>query len=79
MEKVAQYDYKWLDNPEVFAVNRLEAHSDHYQGKKQCLNGSWYFQYAKNLAGSCPVFQELKVDAKSWATITVPGHFELEG
>ena len=22
-------DMKWLDNPEVFRVNRLDAHSDH--------------------------------------------------
>ena len=22
-------DMKWLDNPEVFKVNQLEAHSDH--------------------------------------------------
>ena len=22
-------DMKWLDNPEVFRVNQLEAHSDH--------------------------------------------------
>ena len=22
-------DLAWLENPEVFAVNRLEAHSDH--------------------------------------------------
>ena len=23
-------DMKWLDNPEVFKVNQLEPHSDHY-------------------------------------------------
>ena len=25
-------DMKWLDNPEVFRVNQLDAHSDHCYG-----------------------------------------------
>ena len=25
-------DMKWLDNPEVFRVNQLDAHSDHGSG-----------------------------------------------
>ena len=52
-------DIKWLDNPEVFRVNQLEAHSDHayyetYQeleagksGLLQSLNGIWKFKYSK--------------------------------
>ena len=48
-------DMKWLDNPEVFRVNQLEAHSDHtyyesYEAleKKEnalilSLNGQWEF------------------------------------
>lgn len=48
-------DMKWLDNPEVFRVNQLEAHSDHcyyldYSDMKkeknplfQSLNGQWEF------------------------------------
>ena len=51
----------WLEDPEVFAVNRKEAHSDHvyYENTeemvlgadmplRQSLNGTWYFSYAKN-------------------------------
>ena len=43
----------WLNNPEVFAVNRQEAHSDHTfccDGKslRQSLNGTWKFSYAEN-------------------------------
>ena len=53
-------DIKWLDNPEVFRVNQLEAHSDHkyfvnYQEMEtgnssllQSLNGIWRFCYSKN-------------------------------
>ncbi len=48
-----QADIRWLDQPEVFRVNRLDAHSDHrffeneqtYQKKeetlRQSLNGIW--------------------------------------
>lgn len=48
-------DLAWLENPEVFAVNRLEAHSDHrfYESReeadggimklRQSLNGTWKF------------------------------------
>ncbi len=51
-------DLAWLENPEVFAVNRLEAHSDHrfYESReeadggimklRQSLNGTWKFSYA---------------------------------
>ena len=54
-------DMKWLDNPEVFRVNQLEAHSDHtyyesYEAleKKenaliQSLNGQWEFTFSKDL------------------------------
>lgn len=55
----------WLDDPEVFRVNQLEAHSDHviYGSKSeintassriQSLNGIWKFKYSKN-AQSRPV------------------------
>ena len=48
-------DIKWLDNPEVFRVNQLPAHSDHkyylnyedFNNKDekltQSLNGMWSF------------------------------------
>ena len=59
-------DIGWLDNPEVFRVNRLDAHSDHnfYQDPEdmgrecnsllQPLNGIWKFRYSQN-AGQRPV------------------------
>ena len=54
-------DMKWLDNPEVFRVNRLDAHSDHCYYKDyadiernensllQSLNGQWEFAFSKNV------------------------------
>lgn len=54
-------DMKWLDNPEVFRVNQLDAHSDHcyymdYTDMEksenpltQSLNGQWEFAFSKNV------------------------------
>ena len=48
-------DIKWLDNPEIFRVNQMSAHSDHEyylnyhdleagnHGYMQSLNGCWDF------------------------------------
>lgn len=53
-------DITWLDQPEVFSVNQLPAHSDHefysdreefLHGKNslaQSLNGDWRFRYSVN-------------------------------
>lgn len=53
---------KILNNPEIFQINRLEAHSNHLYFEtldsaknleeielKQSLNGTWKFQFSKNL------------------------------
>ena len=84
-------DIKWLDNPEVFRVNQLAAHSDHdyflnYEdfesknsGLVQSLNGKWSFQFSVN-AESRPVnFYEEDFDVNGFDQITVPGHIELAG
>ena len=53
-------DIRWLDNPEVFRVNQIEAHSDHNyylnyadlekgnNGMTQSLNGCWDFLFSRN-------------------------------
>ena len=59
MSNIANLD--WLENPEVFRVNRIDAHSDHLYYEKreelflgdnmplrQYLNGVWKFSYAEN-------------------------------
>ena len=55
-----EYTLDWLVNPEVFAVNRIAAHSDHkfyanlneansnISSLIQNLNGTWKFTWAKN-------------------------------
>ena len=84
-------DIKWLDNPEVFRMNQLEAHSDHNYYVRyedllenenhltQSLNGMWKFCFSKNAKVRPVDFykQDCKVD--TWDEIMVPGHIELAG
>ena len=77
----------WLEDPEVFAVNRIPAHSDHAYFEKeteerplrQCLNGSWLFSYAKNPSMRVERFYEDSYDCSGFDTIQVPGHLETQG
>ena len=82
---------KWLDNPEIFRVNQLDAHSDHSyymdyadMGKtdnplSQSLNGQWEFAFSKNAASRPVNFYEEGFDASDFDKIMVPGHIELAG
>ena len=82
---------KWLDNPEIFRVNQLDAHSDHSyymdyadMGKpdnplSQSLNGQWEFAFSKNAASRPGNFYEEGFDAADFDKIMVPGHIELAG
>lgn len=79
--------FSWLEDPEVFAVNRIPAHSDHTYFEKeteerplrQCLNGSWLFSYAKNPSMRVERFYEDSYDCSGFDTIQVPGHLETQG
>ena len=84
-------DMKWLDDPEVFRVNQLDAHSDHcyyidYADMEksenplmQSLNGQWEFAFSKNVMDRPKNFYEENFDVSSFAKIMVPGHIELAG
>jgi len=84
-------DIRWLDDPKVFRVGQLPAHSDHpiygdveeaAEGKSslvQSLDGNWEFAYSVN-AKSRPVdFYRENADSAQFDTIRVPGHIELAG
>lgn len=84
-------DIKWLDNPEVFRVNMVNAHSDHcyyrtYEelakkenGLTKSLNGQWEFCFSKNAASRPVAFYEEGFDSSNFDKIMVPGHIELAG
>ncbi len=84
-------EIRWLDDPEVFRVNQVQAHSDHayyagYQemeeGKEsltQSLNGLWKFCYSKNAMERPIKFYEPEFDCSEMDDITVPMHIELAG
>ena len=84
-------DIKWLDNPEVFRVNQLPAHSDHeyytsYTDLEennnyltQSLNGTWKFLYSKNAKVRPVNFYKPQFYTMKWDEIEVPGHIELAG
>ena len=84
-------DIKWLEDPRVFRVNRLDAHSDHVcypsleearAGKtslRQDLNGEWIFKWSKNPASRPADFWQEGFDLSDFGTIRVPGHMETQG
>lgn len=81
----------WLDDPRVFRVNVLPAHSDHrfYETKEefaekkdtlyQSLNGTWHFYWSKNAACRPVNFYKEDFDLSGFGTIPVPCHMEIAG
>lgn len=83
--------FDWLKTPDVYEVNRIKHHSDHkyYSNMKEVLreeenmklslNGSWYFNYSKNLRGVVEDFYKMSYNHKMWDSILVPAHIQMEG
>ena len=83
---------EWLENPEIFRVNRIDAHSDHLYFEtlqeaekldeiklKQSLNGMWKFAYAKNPDVREKEFYKEEFDCSKFSEIEVPGHIQIQG
>ena len=83
---------EWLENPEIFRVNRIDAHSDHLYFEtlqeaeklneiklKQSLNGMWKFAYAKNPDMREKEFFKEEFDCSKFSEIEVPGHIQIQG
>lgn len=81
----------WLEDPTVFRVNRLDAHSDHVTyldiqelaaGKtslRQSLDGLWRFRWSENPESRPADFWKPDFDDSDFDTIQVPGHMETQG
>ncbi len=87
-----QAQLSWLSDPEVFAVNRKAAHSDHLYYEtiaqaraeedmplRQSLNGTWHFSYAKNPSLRVKDFYKADFDCSGFDKIQVPGHIQTQG
>ena len=81
-------DIKWLEDPTVFRVNRLDAHSDHitygspeetHSSLRQSLDGQWLFHWSQNPASRPADFWQDGFDLSGFGTIRVPGHMETQG
>lgn len=80
----------WLEDPTVFAVNRLPACSDHVcfapgddpageSSLRQSLCGRWQFAYSPAPAARPAGFWQPEYDDSAFGEIQVPGHIELQG
>lgn len=83
MEKVNEFDYGIVSNPEIFQINKRKAVSTHYfeNGQKLVLslNGEYKFNYSENYE-KCPKdFWNENYDVSGWDSIKVPGHVQLQG
>lgn len=86
-----QPNIRWLDDPRVFRVGQIDAHSDHLfyeneadakagrQTLRQSLDGVWKFAYSVNAKTRPADFHEEGYDVSAWDDITVPGHIEMAG
>ncbi|MDY3917882.1 MAG: glycoside hydrolase family 2 TIM barrel-domain containing protein [Candidatus Limivivens sp.] len=81
----------WLEDSQVFRVNRLDAHSDHHFYEKeedwkagretlrQSLNGEWRFFWSEKPADRPADFYREDADLSGFGSILVPGHMETQG
>lgn len=87
----AQQGKPWLD-PNVNSINRLPMRTDYfaYEAGEQVqeprlstnylsLNGLWRFHWVKDFDQRPQRFYEVGYDDKAWATMPVPGVWELNG
>lgn len=83
---------EWLTDPQVFAVNRVPAHSSHRfythepaagetMDLKQSLDGEWKVRVANatDINVEMPDFADPSFNDETYGTVEVPGHLELQG
>lgn len=86
-----QPDIKWLDDPQVFRVGQLPAHSDHKiygsveemerreSSLYQSLNGMWQFAWSVNPKSRPADFYREDYNMEGFGEIKVPCHIEIAG
>ncbi len=89
---IAQPGGKPYMDPQVNAINRLDAHAfyiphqsevdalkDGASSRIKSLDGTWKFNFAKNPASRPQDFYKDGYDVSKWSDIEVPGSWELQG
>lgn len=69
------------ENPRVYQRNKLAPRAFFLPNTSVSLNGRWAFHYAASPVLAPPVDSDEKGDesADEWESITVPGHWQLQG
>jgi len=85
---------EWNNNPELFQLNRIDAHAsmtsyssadealrgDRAEAASYCsLNGTWKFSFAPVPEKRIAHFYPCGYDASDWADIQVPSHWQFQG
>ncbi|MBS4197817.1 glycoside hydrolase family 2 TIM barrel-domain containing protein [Lederbergia citri] len=85
---------EWNNNPEIFQLNRLDAHStlmpfqtieEALEGNRKSskffksLNGHWKFSFSETPDKRVKNFYEADFDSSKWDAIQVPAHWQLQG
>ncbi|MNO37913.1 Beta-galactosidase [compost metagenome] len=85
---------EWNNNPEIFELNRLDAHASMipYSNLPQALagdketspyyktlNGIWKFSFSETPDQRVVDFYTTDFDCSTWATIPVPAHWQFHG
>ena len=86
MNRINMHNLAWLEDPEIFAVNRIAAHSDHDRIDEAgniippfSLNGKWDFLYYEK---PDDVDFDVIFDSNhpaDFKSVIVPGHIQLQG
>ena len=84
MKNITAPSLEWLENPEIFEVNRERGHSDHAFAceapvYRKCLDGIWKISVAENPRERKEDFFREDADLTGFGDVRVPGHLELQG
>lgn len=80
-----EFKRDWLSDPQLFAMNRLEARATHQSldgagnTLSQSLNGRWRFHYALTPEKAVAGFYSPDYDDSEWDSIAVPGYIQMQG
>lgn len=92
-KRIYKAEPAWLENPEIFAVNREKTHSDHryfapiaetnseLYAPIQSLDGEWQVKLclASDFIVTADMNELNEEDSANYQAITVPSHLEMQG